>query len=126
MLCSLVVISQCIFKRARGVAAAQSSTINEAYKTLSSPLQRAQYILTLQGLSPSETDKLEDRELVMDVMDALEEIESASSVETVEELRSANKSQCAVLVQHSHLTHIIMSPSRESHGASGEDLRTCR
>ena len=73
------------------MAASQSSLLNEAYKTLQSPVLRAQYILTQEGYPPSETDKLTDRELIMEIMETREELEEAESQDSVEQIRSRNK-----------------------------------
>ncbi|EJD03953.1 Co-chaperone Hsc20 [Fomitiporia mediterranea MF3/22] len=73
------------------VAAAQSSTLNEAYKTLQSPVLRAQYILIQEGFPPSETDKLTDRGLVMEIMEAREQVDEAESLEDIERFRSENE-----------------------------------
>ena len=77
-------------KRDQDIAAAQSSLLNEAYKTLQSPVLRAQYILTQNGFPPSETDKLTDRELVMEIMEEREELDEAESLDDVERVRSRN------------------------------------
>ncbi|EPE05948.1 fe-s protein assembly co-chaperone [Ophiostoma piceae UAMH 11346] len=82
-------------------AEALSSMINEAYRTLSSPLQRAQYLLkskygvdltgdeaTLMG-GPSEAD------LLMEVMEVREQIEWASREEELEPIRAANDERMA-------------------------------
>ncbi|MCJ1332676.1 hypothetical protein MMC10_009370 [Thelotrema lepadinum] len=70
-----------------------SSLINEAYKTLQSPLLRAQYLLSLRGihLAEDETAKVEDPELLMEVLEARETIEEAQSEEDLESLREANE-----------------------------------
>ncbi|KAH8120329.1 Co-chaperone Hsc20 [Phellopilus nigrolimitatus] len=78
-------------RREHGMAAAQSSLLNSAYKTLLSPLLRAQYILTQEGFPPSETDKLTDQELIMEVMEAREELDDVESPEDVESIRSDNQ-----------------------------------
>lgn len=72
------------------MAATQSSILNSAYKTLSSPVLRAQYILAQEGYPPLETDKLTDQELIMDVMEAREDLEDASSLEVIENIRERN------------------------------------
>lgn len=51
---------------------------------------RAQYILTQHGLPPSETDKLTDETLIMQVMEAREELEEAKTAEEVETVRGRN------------------------------------
>lgn len=87
------------------MAAAQSSILNSAYRTLSSPVLRAQYILAQEGYPPLETDKLTDQELIMEVMEAREELEEASSPDAVEIIRERNDCEwavkrCLFLVKH--------------------------
>ncbi|KAK9416853.1 putative Co-chaperone HscB, C-terminal oligomerization domain-containing protein [Seiridium unicorne] len=74
-------------------AEATSARINEAFKTLSSPLLRAQYLLSLQGLdiANDETAKVEDPELLMEVLEAREEIEEAAEESDLEPLRARNQ-----------------------------------
>lgn len=69
-----------------------SALINEAYKTLSSPLLRAQYLLHLNGIdvAEDETAKVEDPELLMEVMETREAIEEAKEEEDVERLKEVN------------------------------------
>jgi len=73
-------------------AQALSARINEAYKTLQSPLLRAQYLLSLKGIevAEDETAKVEDPELLMEVLDARERIEEAASEEDLEEMKTEN------------------------------------
>ncbi|KAI5124692.1 hypothetical protein M0805_004299 [Coniferiporia weirii] len=73
-----------------GIAAAQSSLLNAAYRTLLSPVLRAQYILSQEGFQPSETDKLTDQELVMEVMESREELDEAETLDDVEHIRTRN------------------------------------
>lgn len=70
-----------------------SALINEAYKTLSSPLHRAQYILSLNGIdvAEDETAKVDDPELLGEVLDAREVIEGAEEEEELAELRMQNE-----------------------------------
>lgn len=81
---------------ARARAEALSSLINEAYRTLASPLLRAQYLLrqrfdvdlandesTLHGTG-------KDMELLMAVLEVREEIEQATSEEDLDPVRTAN------------------------------------
>ncbi|KAI0125585.1 Fe-S protein assembly co-chaperone HscB [Xylariales sp. AK1849] len=74
-------------------AQATSARINEAYKTLSSPLHRAQYLLSLRGLDVAndETAKVEDPELLMEVLEAREEIEDAQEESELEGLKTRNE-----------------------------------
>ncbi|OHF01335.1 Fe-S protein assembly co-chaperone HscB [Colletotrichum orchidophilum] len=74
-------------------AEATSARINEAYKTLSNPLLRAQYLLSLRGVdvADDETLKVEDPELLMVVLEAREEIEEATAESELEGQRAANE-----------------------------------
>lgn len=77
-------------KKSHSIAESQSSILNTAYKTLLSPVLRAQYILTLEGFPPLETDKLTDSEFIMEVMEAREELEESDTTESVERIRAKN------------------------------------
>lgn len=74
-------------------AEAYSAVINDAYKTLSNPLTRAQYLLSLRGVDVAndETLKVEEPDLLMMVLEAREEIEEAEGEEQIEELRAVNE-----------------------------------
>lgn len=78
-------------------AEALSSRINEAYKTLQSPLLRAQYLLSLRGETAHEDDaaKLgdvpEDQELLMEVLELREAIEEAQVQEDVDAIKKENE-----------------------------------
>lgn len=76
-------------------AEATSARINEAFKTLSSPLLRAQYLLSLRGLdiANDETAKVEDPELLMEVLEAREEIEEATEESELEPLKARNETR---------------------------------
>ncbi|OTB05564.1 hypothetical protein M426DRAFT_319825 [Hypoxylon sp. CI-4A] len=74
-------------------AEAASARINEAYKTLSHPLLRAQYLLSLQGfdVANEETARVEDPALLMLVLETREAIEEAGAEEDLEPLREENE-----------------------------------
>ncbi|RGP65655.1 molecular chaperone [Fusarium longipes] len=78
-------------------AEAMSAMINEAYKTLSNPLLRAQYLLSLRGVDVAndETLKVEEPELLVLVLEAREEIEDAEKEEDLDEPRAANDARIA-------------------------------
>lgn len=78
-------------------AEATSALINEAYKTLSNPLLRAQYILSLRGVDVAndETLKVEEPDLLMLVLETREEIEDAVEEEDLEEPRRLNDERIA-------------------------------
>jgi molecular chaperone HscB len=73
-------------------AQALSARINEAYKTLQSPLLRAQYLLSLKGIevADDETAKVEDPELLMEVLETREMIEEAETEEELTDMKSTN------------------------------------
>ncbi|KAI1819866.1 Co-chaperone Hsc20 [Xylaria intraflava] len=74
-------------------AQATSARINEAFRTLESPLLRAQYILALRGLDVAndETAKVEDPELLMLVLETRECIEEAEEEGELEGLKVENE-----------------------------------
>jgi molecular chaperone HscB len=76
-------------------AQALSARINEAYKTLQSPLLRAQYLLSLKGIDTheDETAKVEDPELLMEVLDARERIEEAEDEADLVDMKEENDSR---------------------------------
>ncbi|KAF7310916.1 J domain-containing protein [Mycena chlorophos] len=82
------------------VAQGLSSRLNEAYNTLASPLRRAEYILGQHGLGISETDQLEDAELIMEVMETRESIDEAGDPDAVTQImdENAGKSGCSAFV----------------------------
>lgn len=78
-------------------AEATSARINEAYKTLSNPLLRAQYLLALRGVDVAndETLKIEEPSLLLEVLEAQEEIEDAQSEADLEEPKRINEERIA-------------------------------
>ncbi|CAK7271248.1 hypothetical protein SEPCBS119000_004503 [Sporothrix epigloea] len=85
---------------ARAKAEALSSLINEAYRTLASPLLRAQYLLHQQhGIDlagdESTVGGAADMDLLMAVMEVREEIEQAQSEADLEPIRAANRERMA-------------------------------
>ncbi|KAJ4992024.1 Fe-S protein assembly co-chaperone HscB [Stagonosporopsis vannaccii] len=74
-------------------AEATSARINEAYKTLQSPLLRAQYLLSQRGIETAddETAKVDDPELLMEVLEAREQIEDAESEEDLVGMKDENE-----------------------------------
>ncbi|MCJ1485803.1 hypothetical protein MMC06_005978 [Schaereria dolodes] len=78
-----------------------SSRINEAYKTLQSPLLRAQYLLSLRGVdvAEDETAKVEDPELLMEVLEMRENIEATEDESEVELMKEANDAKIAESVR---------------------------
>ncbi|KAH6898758.1 hypothetical protein B0T10DRAFT_394966 [Thelonectria olida] len=78
-------------------AEATSARINEAYKTLTNPLLRAQYLLSLRGVDVAndESLKVEEPDLLMLVLEAREEIEEAESEADLEAPREENDARIA-------------------------------
>lgn len=74
-------------------AEAASARINDAYRTLTHPLSRAQHLLNLRGIDVAneETARVEDPELLMLVLETREAIEEADSEEALEPLREENE-----------------------------------
>lgn len=75
-------------------AEAVSSRINEAYRTLADPLQRAQHLLWLHtgvDVAAEETGKVEDPELLMLVLETREAIEEAGEEGELEGIRAENE-----------------------------------
>ncbi|KAL8920355.1 MAG: hypothetical protein Q9208_006326 [Pyrenodesmia sp. 3 TL-2023] len=87
-------------------AEAASARINDAYKTLLSPLARARYLLSLRGVEMSEDESIAgsplgmenenepggalDAGLLMEVMEVREGIEEAGSKAEIEEMKAEN------------------------------------
>lgn len=77
-------------------AEATSMRINEAYRTLSDPLKRAQYLLSLQGIDvEDESAKLGASPLLMEVMEAREAVEEAEDEAGLAEVRAENEERIA-------------------------------
>lgn len=83
---------------ARAKAEALSSLINEAYRTLASPLLRAQYLLQQQHSIDLAGDEstvggAADMDLLMAVIEVREEIEQAQTEADLEPIRTANRAR---------------------------------
>ncbi|XP_053954642.1 iron-sulfur cluster co-chaperone protein HscB [Anastrepha ludens] len=63
-----------------------SALINRAYKTLSAPVERGQYILKLQGLQMPQDNSALDKEFLMEMMERNEEVEEANTSEELQRL----------------------------------------
>ncbi|KAJ3800723.1 hypothetical protein GGU11DRAFT_676614 [Lentinula aff. detonsa] len=68
-----------------------SSAVNHAYQTLLQPMQRIEYILSVNGNPMEETDKLEDDEFLMNIMMTREEVETAETREEAERVTQENQ-----------------------------------
>lgn len=67
--------------------------MNKAYGTLLNPYTRAEYIMQLEGIHISESDSLDDPELIMEIMEAREELEAAESSEDAARIREENQGE---------------------------------
>jgi molecular chaperone HscB len=76
----------------RDIALHVSNAVNAAYKALSSPLHRIEYILQRNGFNTEETDQLEDLEFISEIMEVREEIETGN-VERLRALEEDNDSE---------------------------------
>ncbi|XP_030385346.1 iron-sulfur cluster co-chaperone protein HscB isoform X2 [Scaptodrosophila lebanonensis] len=65
-----------------------SSLINKAYKTLSKPLERGQYMLELQGEQMPQDNTALNKAFLMDMMERNEEVEDAADSGTLEQLNA--------------------------------------
>lgn len=68
--------------------------LNTAYRTLCSPVLRAEYLLSRTGRAIQEVDQIEDQALIMEVMEAREEVDDAATEDDMEGIRERNQSQC--------------------------------
>jgi molecular chaperone HscB len=73
------------------IAQALSARINEAYQSLLNPLSRAEYLLQRHHIPVSETDQLEDMELMGEVIEARETIEDAEDSHEINVLVNDNQ-----------------------------------
>ena len=90
-------------------AEAVSARINDAYKTLQSPLARAAYLLRLRGALDGDDEegllggeaelKLEDEEMLLEVMEVREQAEEAETEEEVAALRKENQKRIDACVR---------------------------
>jgi molecular chaperone HscB len=90
----------------RKAAQQLSAAINNAYKTLSSPLRRAEYILELRGARGSEDEEHVlgggegDADILMEVMEAQQEAEEAADdEELVREMRKQNDARMDEVIE---------------------------
>ncbi|KAI1121451.1 Co-chaperone Hsc20 [Nemania abortiva] len=102
-------------------AQATSARINEAFRTLESPLLRAQYILSLRGVDVAndERAKVDDPELLMLVLETRECIEEAEEESDLERLAIENEER--ILESEDRLQELFARDDIE--GAKGEVVR---
>ena len=74
------------------IGSQQSAIVNKAYETLSSPLQRALYLLQRSGVeSIEEGMAVEDPSLLMEVMELQEALQDAETQEAVDQVGATNQ-----------------------------------
>nr|XP_014089396.1 iron-sulfur cluster co-chaperone protein HscB [Bactrocera oleae]XP_014089397.1 iron-sulfur cluster co-chaperone protein HscB [Bactrocera oleae] len=66
-----------------------SALINRAYKTLSAPIERGQYLLKLEGEQMPQDNSTLNKEFLMEMMELNEEVEDAKSSEDLERLNES-------------------------------------
>ncbi|KAI9558535.1 hypothetical protein GHT06_015323 [Daphnia sinensis] len=73
------------------ISAGYSSLLNQAYKTLSSPLERGLYLLQIQGHALSdEGEIIMDPEFLSEIMEINEEIHEVEDHESLQRIQKAN------------------------------------
>lgn len=89
----------------RNAAAAVSARINDAYRTLSDPLKRAQYLLSFRGMKGGEDDEGTlgdepgDTDMLMEVMEAREAAEEAQEEDKIWTLRQENTKRIEEVIE---------------------------
>lgn len=81
-----------------------SSLLNKAYKTLSVPIKRGEYILEQNGMSLPVDNSVLDKEFLLEMMDRNEEIEEACTIKEIFQLLEKVKKELvenAVLLENS-------------------------
>lgn len=70
-----------------------SSLLNKAYKTLSVPIKRGEYILEQNGMSLPVDNSVLDKEFLLEMMDRNEEIEEACTIKEIFQLKDKVKKE---------------------------------
>lgn len=82
------------------IADQQSAMLNKAYETLREPLQRAHMLLERFASSvPSESESLEDPDVLMSVLELREELEEAQSEDQVARIQERNRKRLQAAIQ---------------------------
>ena len=84
----------------RARASIEAAALNDAYRTLKDPVDRAVYLATLKGVElPGDGKTIDDPDLLMEAMEAREALHEAATVEEVDSLAGeARKDTKAALV----------------------------
>src|SRR5476649_140476 len=71
----------------RAKASTEAAALNDAYRTLKNPLDRAIYLAALKGVDmPGDGKTIDDPDLLMEAMEAREELEESRTVQAVDTL----------------------------------------
>jgi molecular chaperone HscB len=71
----------------RAKASTEAAALNDAYRTLKNPLDRAVYLAGLKGVEmPGDGKTIDDPDLLMEAMEAREELHDAGTVQAVDAL----------------------------------------
>ena len=71
----------------RARASTEAAALNDAYRTLKDPLDRAVYLAELKGVElPGDGKTIDDPDLLMEAMEAREELQEAGTPEAVDTL----------------------------------------
>jgi molecular chaperone HscB len=71
----------------RARASIEAAALNDAYRTLKDPVDRAVYLATLKGVElPGDGKTIDDPDLLMEAMEAREALHEAATVEEVDSL----------------------------------------
>merc|ERR1719499_640008 len=81
-------------------AASNAAALNRARETLSSPLERARYFLSLKNFPIEETDSLEDDDFIDEIFDKRAAIEeNCKNVEALKQLLRDNEANISELFE---------------------------
>jgi len=78
----------------RAKASVEAAALNDAYRTLKDPLDRAVYLAALKGVElPGDGKTIDDPELLMEAMESREELHEASSIAQVDALAAGVRAE---------------------------------
>lgn len=74
-------------EREKGYAAEQSARVIDAYRTLSSPLSRAIYLLKLEGVDVDEEQTVSDPDMLAEILEIREAVEEAADSKALNQIQ---------------------------------------
>jgi molecular chaperone HscB len=78
----------------RAKASVEAAALNDAYRTLKDPLDRAVYLASLKGVElPGDGKTIDDPELLMEAMESREELHEASNIAQVDALAAGVRAE---------------------------------